>query len=81
MRFEGVQPEFTDDDNLALRAWNLLVDGMGAINWAGFELVAAKLGIEDLDDLIDRLIVIKTYRAPNERNPELPDDTGAGGLT
>jgi len=42
---------------------------MGGINWAGFELVAAKLGIEDLDALMDRLLIIKTHKGPDELKP------------
>lgn len=35
---------------------------MGGIDWAGLDLVAAKLGIDDIEGLIERLYVIKTHR-------------------
>lgn len=64
MRWEGeAAPLQGPLDVLALRAWNLLANGMGGIDWAGLPLVAALLGIDDAEDLIHRLGVIKNHRA------------------
>lgn len=67
--FEGAGPEFTHDDDLSLMVFNAISNGMGGCDWSGLELVAAKFGIEDIDGLIDRLITIKTHRAPDEKTP------------
>lgn len=37
---------------------------MGGINWAGFDLICEKMGVEDVDDLTDRLLVIKMHKEP-----------------
>jgi hypothetical protein len=47
---------------IALRAWNLLANGMGGIDWAGLPMVAALLGVQDVDALVHRLFVIKTHK-------------------
>lgn len=44
----------------------LLRDGHGGLSWAGLEPVCAWLGVEDLDLLMHRLMVIKCYRRPDE---------------
>lgn len=44
---------------------------MGGINWAGLDIVCAKLGIEDVDDLMDRLMIIKTHTPP--KPGEMPE--------
>lgn len=41
--------------------WNLLATGDGGIDWAGLPLVAGLMGIDDIDGLLLRLQVIKTY--------------------
>lgn len=38
---------------------------MGGIDWSGLPFVCALLGIHDPEQLIDRLLVIKTHR-PDE---------------
>lgn len=58
----------TPDEAAAIRAWNLLCNGMGGIDWAGFHLVATTLGVTDIEGLIDRLAVIKRHQ------PETDDD-------
>lgn len=57
---------------MALTVFNALCDGMGGIVWSGLELWAAKLGIDDIDDLMDRLLVIKTHKAPEDDQPPPP---------
>lgn len=45
-------------------AWNLVAN-MGGIDWSGLPAVCAWLGIDDLDGLIARLLVIKAHQAPS----------------
>lgn len=49
-----------------MSAWNLLSNGHGAIDWAGFGRIARYLGVAEVDedDLIHRLGVIKAHRPP-----------------
>lgn len=47
---------------MAIRAWNLLNNGQGAIDWAGLDLVAALLGVQDIEALINRLLIIKSHK-------------------
>jgi len=49
---------------MAIRIFNGLCDSMGAINWAGFELLAERFGISNVEGLIDRLLVIKSHEPP-----------------
>ena len=65
----GAQYQSTHEDDIAITAFNFLCDGMGGIGWAGLELVAAKFGVEDIDDLMDRLLVIKMHKPPEEDKP------------
>jgi hypothetical protein len=44
--------------------WNYLHNGHGGIDWAGLPLIAAVLGVEDVEALIHRLLVIKTHKPP-----------------
>lgn len=53
---------------MALLVQNYLANGMGGLDWSGFDLIVEKLGIEDVEGLLDRLLVIKTHR-PKE-NPQ-----------
>ena len=70
MQFEGETPPDPNPAHfLALRAWRLLSNGMGGLDWAGLPIVAASLGIDDPQKLIDRLLVIRSYR------PDDNDDT------
>ena len=68
---EGEGPEFTHEDDMALIAFNFVSNGMGGIDFSGIELIAAKLGIEDIDGLLDRLLTIKTHRPPDDNSPFL----------
>jgi hypothetical protein len=43
----------------------LLANGMGGIDWAGLPYVVATLGIDDIEILINRLMVIKAHK-PDE---------------
>lgn len=50
---------------LAIKAWNLLTNGTGGIDWSGLPYVCEFLGVQDVEELIERLLVIKTHK-PNE---------------
>lgn len=39
---------------------------MGGLDWAGLDIWVAKLGIEDVDDLLDRLLHIRLYTPPKK---------------
>lgn len=51
-------------DAVAIKAWKLLSNGRGGFDWAGLDSVAALLGVADIEDLINRLLVIKLHRPP-----------------
>ena len=72
-QYEGeTPPEPDEQDDLAIRAWGYLHDRAGGINWSGLEYVVAHLGITDLQALMDRLIVIKTWAS----KPRASNGTG-----
>lgn len=48
-----------------MRVFSMLADRQGAVDWDGLELVAAWLGVQDLDGLLHRLSIIKLYQRPN----------------
>lgn len=50
---------------MALAAWNALHNGQGGIDWAGLPIVAAWLGVRDVEGLMQRLVLIKSHR-PDE---------------
>jgi hypothetical protein len=51
---------------MALQIAAALSNGMGGIDWAGFPLMVAKFGVDDVDGLIERLVVIKNHQPPKE---------------
>ena len=51
-------------DSQAIRAWNLLANGMGGLDWSGLPYACAHLGITDIDGLITRLQIIKGHKPP-----------------
>ena len=51
---------------MAVRAWNMLANGMGGIDWSGLPLVCALLSVRDVELLVERLLVIKTHRPPTQ---------------
>lgn len=69
VQYEGETPEPPTTASLvAWKAWLMLSNGMGAIDWQGLEPVAALLGVADdeLELFVHRLMVIKLYRKPGE---------------
>jgi hypothetical protein len=74
VQWEGEDPPSASDlDAVAIRAWNALSNGHGGIEWSGLETVVAWLGIEDVDDLLQRLVTIKCHRPPDENTPPAPE--------
>jgi hypothetical protein len=68
IQYEGEKPPDPDPSHLtALRAWRMLANGMGGIDWAGLPIVADMLGITDPQALIEHLTLIKAYK-PKETN-------------
>lgn len=65
----------------AIRAWNLLSNGMGGIDWQGFERIAAHLCITDEEWLIESLHAIKSHRPPKGGFGDMPDDEEPDDLT
>lgn len=46
--------------------WNYLHNGAGGFDWAGLPMVCGLLGIEDIEGLMNRLLVIKTHKPPKD---------------
>ncbi|MCZ8073849.1 MAG: hypothetical protein O9341_06925 [Paucibacter sp.] len=47
-----------------MRAFSMLADRQGGLDWAGLPLVSSWLGVQDLDGLMHRLNIIKLYQRP-----------------
>lgn len=79
-QWEGEElPEICDADRMAKRIFNFLSNGMGGIDWSGLDLICEKLGVDVDDDLLDRLLVIKTWRPPDDDAPPPEDKQEADG--
>lgn len=63
----NAEPQPTDDETMALTVFNILKNGQGGIDFAGLPLVTQWLGVEDVAGLLQRLVVIKSYRKPADR--------------
>lgn len=48
--------------------YRALATGHGGIDWAGLPLMIEWLGIDDIDALLARLLVLKTHRAPHAKD-------------
>jgi len=44
----------------------MLANGMGGLDWSGLALAAEKYEVDNLDDLIDRLVAIKGWKRPKD---------------
>lgn len=53
----------------------MLGNGMGGLDWSGLPYAAAWLGVQDVDGLMHRLMIIKCHR-PANNDPEPSDATG-----
>lgn len=49
-------------DFLALQVFGRLNNGMGGLDWGGLEFSVFQLGITDIEGLLDRIDVIKSYK-------------------
>lgn len=47
---------------MAIKVFSALHNGVGGIDWAGLDLMVDVLGIDDVEDLVHRLRVIKNHR-------------------
>ena len=76
VQFEGeTAPDPDPAHFIAVRAWRLLSNGMGGIDWAGLPVVTEMLGIEDVQELIGRLLVIRSYKPEDSQDgPRNPVD-------
>jgi hypothetical protein len=54
----------------ALSVFSALKNGQGGIDWAGLPLFVEWFGVTDVAALLQRLLVIKSYRKPAERDDE-----------
>lgn len=58
-----------------MRAHNLLANGTGGIDWAGLPLVAAYLGVQQLEPFIDALEAVLTHQPDaSGKEEEEPDE-------
>lgn len=55
---------------MAIKAWNLLQNGMGGIDYAGLPIVCALLGIDDVALLMERLLVIRQHDPKKTRQDD-----------
>lgn len=54
----------TRDDLVASRVARLLSNGAGGLDWAGLDVAVELYGVDDVEMLIERLLVIRDYEAP-----------------
>ncbi len=59
----------TEAERAAITAWNLLSTGSGAFDLGALPVVVELLGVQDVEGLIDRLLIIKLHR-PEKQNKE-----------
>ena len=69
VEYEGEPPpQASHDEGIAFRAYSLLANGMGGLDWAGLPTVCAWLGVQDVDGLLWRLSLIKSHRPTTKPN-------------
>lgn len=49
---------------IAHRIFAALANGMGGLDWPGLPLFVGLYGVQDVEALVDRLLVIKLHRPP-----------------
>ena len=47
----------------------MLQNGMGGLDWAALPLAIEYFEVDDIDDLIHRLMTIKSYKPPEAEKP------------
>jgi hypothetical protein len=66
----GQRDPLTAENGAAIKAYNLLSNGMGGIDWAGLDVVVEMLGIEDVEALIEALLSIRLRPRRGETETE-----------
>lgn len=67
VQLEGEAPPVASpEDRLAMTAWKYLSTDGGSIDFAGLPLVVELLGIDDVEGLLLRLLVIKHHAPPTD---------------
>lgn len=70
---EGAEPLQPDaDEATAIAIFNALKSGQGGLHWDGLPVFIELFGVDDVAGLLQRLLVIKSYRKPAERGGD-PD--------
>lgn len=59
---------------LAIRAWRMLANGMGGLDWAGLPFVVELLGIDDVEAFVHQLMTIKAWRPDDGDTPSTKDE-------
>ena len=68
---EGAEPLQPDEhESVAIAVFNTLKTGQGGLDWSGLPMCLELFGVDDVAGLVQRLIVIKSYRKPAERGGE-----------
>jgi hypothetical protein len=52
----------THEDVLAMKVAGMLANGMGGYHWDALPLAVAFFGVGDMEDLLERLLVLKLHR-------------------
>jgi hypothetical protein len=67
VEYEGESPpQRTEEDDQAIRAWNLMSDGNGGVRWDALDLAVQMYDVADVPGLVQRLVIIKTHRPPEK---------------
>lgn len=75
IQYEGeTPPQPSHEDGIAMRAWALLANASGGLDWAGLPVVCEWLGVQDVDGLLWRLSVIKDARRKHQAQQPRADD-------
>lgn len=54
-------------DRAAIAVFNMVSNGMGGIDWGAVPFACDYLGVEDVDVIVERLLVIKSHKPKDER--------------
>lgn len=68
VEYEGEdQPQATEHDQTAFLLYRLMANGMGGVDWSGLPFLCGWLGLQDVEAVMQRLVMIRMYRKPSER--------------